>query len=75
VVAPKVAALTHAPDAPAPAEDANLKFTDTSMSNIALLRMKQKLDPLVAKYSTPEPTMVARQPGDAEAAAAAGAGQ
>lgn len=75
VVAPKLAALTHAPDAPAPAEDANLKLTDTSMSNIALLRMKQKLDPLVAKYSTPEPTMVARQPGDAEAAAAAGAGQ
>jgi len=75
VVAAKLAALTRAPDAPQQAEDRDLKFTDTSMGNIALLRMKQKLEPLVATYATPDGSAVARQPGQAEQDAAAGAQQ
>ncbi|QDE38210.1 LTA synthase family protein [Luteibacter pinisoli] len=75
VVAPAMASLTRAPDAPAAPEDAALKYTDISMSNVAMLRMKRKLDPLVAQFATPDATVLARQPGQAEEEAAAGAGQ
>lgn len=75
VVAPQLAALTHAPGAPEAPEDAAVKYTDTSMGNVALLRMKRKLDPLVAQYAVPDMSMIARQPGNAEDAAAAGASQ
>jgi phosphoglycerol transferase MdoB-like AlkP superfamily enzyme len=75
VVAPRLAALTHAPDAPTPAEDALQKYTDISMGNVAMLRMKQKLEPLVAQYALPDAAALARQPGTAEENAAAGAHQ
>lgn len=75
VVAPRLAALTHAPDAPTPAEDALQKYTDVSMGNVAMLRMKQKLGPLVAQYALPDAAALARQPGTAEENAAAGAHQ
>jgi phosphoglycerol transferase MdoB-like AlkP superfamily enzyme len=75
VVATRLAALTRAPDAPETTEDAGQKFADTSMSNIAMLRMKQKLEPLVAQFTVPDATMIARQPGEAEHAAESGAAQ
>lgn len=75
VVGRQLASLTHAPDAKEPAEDPAMKFTDTSMSNVAMLRMKRKLDAMVAQYAVPDASAVARQPGEAEDAAAAGAGQ
>ncbi|HXP01708.1 MAG TPA: LTA synthase family protein [Luteibacter sp.] len=76
VVAPRLVALTHAPDAPTPPEDAMQKYTDLSMGNVAMLRMKRKLDALTAQYTTPTNSgMVARQADDAEQRAAAGAGQ
>lgn len=75
VVAPQLAALTHAPDAPESAENGQLKYTDVSMGNVAMLRMKRKLDPFVAQFATPDAAMVARQQGQPEEDAAAGAGQ
>jgi phosphoglycerol transferase MdoB-like AlkP superfamily enzyme len=75
VVAPRLAALTHAPDAPSPAEDALQKYTDVSMGNVAMLRLKKKLDPLMAQYAMPDASTLARQPGAAEENADAGAGQ
>ncbi|WP_448096242.1 LTA synthase family protein [Luteibacter yeojuensis] len=75
VVAPRLAALTHAPDAPTPAENALQKYTDVSMGNVAMLRMKQKLEPLVAQYALPDAAALARQPGRAEENAASGAQQ
>ena len=75
VVAPKLAALTHAPDAPTPPMDAMQKYADVSMGNVAMLRFKKKLDPLIAQYVTPDEATVARQPGVAEERAASGAGQ
>jgi Phosphoglycerol transferase and related proteins, alkaline phosphatase superfamily len=75
VLMPQLAALTHAPDAPEPAEDAQLKYADVSMSNVAMLRMRRKLDPMVAQFTQPDTSHVARQPGAAEADAAAGAEQ
>ncbi|QWT19028.1 LTA synthase family protein [Bacillus sp. NP157] len=75
VIGPRLAALTHAPDAPEAAEDNAEKYTDASMGNVALLRMKRKLDPLVAQFAVPDPGLVARQNGATEEDAAAGAGQ
>lgn len=75
VATPQLASLTHAPDAPAAPEDGQLKYTDVSMGNVAMLRIKRKLDPLVAQFTTPDPALVARQAGSAEEEAAAGAGQ
>jgi phosphoglycerol transferase MdoB-like AlkP superfamily enzyme len=75
VVAPRLAILTSAPDAPLPPEDAVQKYTDISMGNVAMLRMKRKLDPLVAQYSLPEANAIARQPGTQEDSAASGAEQ
>lgn len=75
VVAPRLYALTHAPDAPVPTEDAVQKYTDISMGNVAMLRLKRKLDPLVAQYTMPDASAVARQPGATEERAASGAEQ
>lgn len=75
VVAPQLAALTHAPDAPESAENRQLKYTDVSMGNVAMLRMKRKLEPFVAQFAAPDAAMIARQQGNAEENAAAGAGQ
>ena len=49
VLAPQLAALTQAPNAPQRAEDANERNIDHGMANVALLRMKGKLDPLLPK--------------------------
>jgi phosphoglycerol transferase MdoB-like AlkP superfamily enzyme len=75
IVAPGLAALTHAPDAPEAAEDSQLKYTDVSMRNVAMLRMKRKLDPFVAQFNAPDTTAVARQSGTQEEDAGAGAHQ
>ena len=76
VLGGQLAALTRSPDANTAAEDANTKLTDTAMGNVALLRLKNKLDPLLARYALPDAGIdVARQPGDAEHDAEAGAGQ
>ncbi|KJV37352.1 LTA synthase family protein [Luteibacter yeojuensis] len=75
VVAPQLAALTRAPDAPETSEDAQLKYTDVSMGNVAMLRMKNKLGPMVAQYTPLDTSMMARQGGDQEDAAAAGVRQ
>ena len=49
VIAPQLAALTHAPGAPPQAEDHSEQQEDDDMANVALLRMKGKLDPLLPK--------------------------
>jgi phosphoglycerol transferase MdoB-like AlkP superfamily enzyme len=46
VIAPQLAALTHAPGAPPEAEDNAEHQEDDDMANVALLRMKGKLDAL-----------------------------
>ncbi|WP_430392389.1 LTA synthase family protein [Dyella sp. 20L07] len=49
VIAPQLAALTRAPGAPPESEDRAEKVADDDMANVALLRMKGKLDPLLPK--------------------------
>ena len=49
VIAPQLAALTHAPGAPPEAEDNSEHQEDDDMANVALLRMKGKLDALWPK--------------------------
>jgi phosphoglycerol transferase MdoB-like AlkP superfamily enzyme len=49
VVAPELANLTRAPDAPPPAEDTAQKQLDAGMANIAMLRLAGKLDDLWPK--------------------------
>jgi phosphoglycerol transferase MdoB-like AlkP superfamily enzyme len=49
VIAPQLAALTHAPGAPEQAEDNSEQQEDDDMANVALLRMKGKLDALLPK--------------------------
>jgi phosphoglycerol transferase MdoB-like AlkP superfamily enzyme len=61
LVAPKLAALTRAPDAPKPVETANQSELDKGMINIARLRLKNRLDPLwprAAAMSTRQATTV-----------------
>ncbi|MDR6937119.1 LTA synthase family protein [Luteibacter sp. 3190] len=73
VMAPRLATLTNSLGEQPAIEDPMLKYADISMGNIAMLRMKRKLDPLVAQYMTVGASTVAHQPGDEEAQAAAGA--
>ena len=47
VVGPDLAALTRAPDAPPPPEDAQERQTDHEMSDVALLRLDGKLEALL----------------------------
>lgn len=49
VLAPQLATLTHAPNAPQQLQDVVDQATDKGMANVALLRMKGKLDPLLPK--------------------------
>lgn len=49
VIAPELAALTHAPGAPLEGEDRAERVADDDMANVALLRMKGKLDALLPK--------------------------
>ena len=46
LVAPELAALTRAPDAPVPPENAQQRRLDDGMRNVADLRLKNKLDKL-----------------------------
>jgi phosphoglycerol transferase MdoB-like AlkP superfamily enzyme len=77
VLAPALARLTRAPDGPQATEDAAQRGTDDAMSNIALLRLKGKLDKLLPRdVAVGEPaTNVARQPGNADDEASSGAQQ
>jgi phosphoglycerol transferase MdoB-like AlkP superfamily enzyme len=76
VLGGQLASLTRSPDANTAPEDATVKQTDTAMGNIASLRLKNKLDPLLARYALPDAGIdVARQSGDTEHEAEAGAGQ
>ncbi|HEU4671005.1 MAG TPA: LTA synthase family protein [Dyella sp.] len=47
VVGPELAALTRAPGAPPPAEDAQVSRTDREMSDVALLRIDGRLEPML----------------------------
>ncbi|PXV59223.1 Phosphoglycerol transferase MdoB [Dyella jiangningensis] len=49
VIAPQLAALTRAPGAPLEAEDHSEQQEDDDMANVALLRMKGKLDPMLPR--------------------------
>ncbi|WP_019464450.1 LTA synthase family protein [Dyella japonica] len=49
VIAPQLATLTHAPGAPPEAEDHSEQQEDDDMANVALLRMKGKLDDLLPR--------------------------
>jgi phosphoglycerol transferase MdoB-like AlkP superfamily enzyme len=49
LVAPQLAALTRAPDAPRPKENAAQEQLDKGMLNVARLRLKNELDPLWPK--------------------------
>ncbi|ULU25515.1 LTA synthase family protein [Dyella terrae] len=49
VIAPQLAALTHAPGAPLEAEDHSEQQEDDDMANVALLRMKGKLGPMLPR--------------------------
>jgi phosphoglycerol transferase MdoB-like AlkP superfamily enzyme len=53
VIAPQLAALTRAPGAPPEAEDNSQQQEDDDMANVALLRMKGKLDALLPKAAMP----------------------
>ena len=47
LVGPELAPLTHAPDAPEPAPDADLARTDRDMASVSQLRLDGKLDALL----------------------------
>jgi phosphoglycerol transferase MdoB-like AlkP superfamily enzyme len=49
VIAPQLAALTQAPGAPPEGESNDEKRADDDMANVALLRLKGKLDPMLPK--------------------------
>ncbi|AHX15681.1 sulfatase [Dyella jiangningensis] len=49
VIAPQLATLTRAPGAPPASEDRDEQTVDQDMANVALLRMKGKLDPLLPR--------------------------
>jgi phosphoglycerol transferase MdoB-like AlkP superfamily enzyme len=63
VLAPQLAALTRAPNAPRQPEDEAEQSLDHGMANVALLRMKGKLDPLLpqAQGSTSETGMASEE--------------
>ncbi len=69
VVAPVLAKLTRAPGAPPEGEDRAQRAADDDMANVALLRMKGKLDALLPKteVQTADTARVAREPESAGA--------
>ena len=63
VLAPQLATLTRAPNAPLQPEDTAEQSLDHGMANVALLRMKGKLDPLLPHAQWPAgETGVASEP-------------
>ncbi|HET6555161.1 MAG TPA: sulfatase-like hydrolase/transferase [Dyella sp.] len=72
VIAPQLAALTRAPGAPPESEDAGERTADKDMSNVALLRMKGKLDALLprAEVQTADASHDRRTTAQPEAAGA-----
>jgi phosphoglycerol transferase MdoB-like AlkP superfamily enzyme len=72
VLAPQLATLTHAPGASAPTEDAPEQHLDNAMANVALLRLKGKLDALLPKAELlqRESGIAAQDPHPGDAAAA-----
>jgi len=72
LVGPPLAALTRAPGAPQPDEDAATQKLDQSMASVEQLRMSRKLDGVLAKFVRPAaPAAVAHAPSSAPAAAPA----
>ena len=47
MLAPKLALLTRAPDAPPPTENPQQQQLDKDMASVAVMRLKGKLDPLL----------------------------
>ncbi|HEX5960867.1 MAG TPA: LTA synthase family protein [Rhodanobacteraceae bacterium] len=71
LVAPRLAALTRAPDAPVAPEDMQQKQLDEGMRNVADLRLRSKLDklwPKAAALAQPTPTAPTVQSGIAPTA-------
>jgi len=76
VLAPQLATLTRAPNAPRQAEDETEQSLDHGMANVALLRMKGKLDPLLPQAQWPAgDTGMANEDPQPAIRAAAGARQ
>lgn len=76
VLAPRLAALTRAPGAPPEAQDATEQHTDQAMENVALLRLKGKLDRLLPHPDAlPASTGFVSEQAQPGAAAAAGVHQ
>ncbi len=76
VIAPQLAALTQAPGAPPVSEDHEERTADQDMANVALLRMKGKLDPLLPRAETQTAAAMGNAPAvSLEQAEAAGARQ
>jgi hypothetical protein len=72
LVAPELADLTRAPDAPVAPENVEQKQIDEGMRNIAELRLKNKLEPLWPKAAAlARKTTLPSQPGAAGPAQAA----
>jgi len=72
LVGPQLAALTRAPGAPQPAEDAATRQLDQSMASVEQLRMTRKLEPILAKIVGPAtPASMAHAPASAPTAASA----
>jgi hypothetical protein len=69
LVAPQLAALTRAPDAPPAVEDASQRQLDAGMTNIARLRLKHRLGPLWAQAAA----LAVQQPLASAPPSAAGA--
>lgn len=64
VIAPQLATLTHAPGAPPEAEDNSEHQEDDDMANVALLRMKGKLDALWPKAEAQTAGLIEEAPLD-----------
>ena len=76
VLAPQLASLTRAPNAPRQAEDTAEQSLDQGMANVALLRMKGKLDPLLPRAQWPAAeTGMASEESESNMRTAAGAHQ
>jgi phosphoglycerol transferase MdoB-like AlkP superfamily enzyme len=76
ILAPQLAALTHAPDAPLVEDSDMQKRIDASMANLSLLRMKGKLDKLLPVFNgTPMDAAALQLRSSAEEAAASGVQQ
>jgi len=62
VIAPQLASLTRAPGAPPQAEDHSEQQEDDDMANVALLRMKGKLDGLMPKATLQTAAVLEEKP-------------